>query len=201
MLFDCDSLTLPPDCARTSKEMSGLCSRLALAAVRPAPSPTIELHSARPFQLSLAEAYPILRLRVDVFVVEQECAYPELDGRDLEPSALWIWATDSDGKVAGTLRVLTDPDGRARIGRVATAEDARANGTASAMMNHALGLLTSELSRGLDARGQGEREVTLDAQSRLEGWYERFGFLRCGAEYVEDGIPHIPMTRKLSVSP
>jgi ElaA protein len=140
------------------------------------------LHAASPRELSLVEAYPILRLRVDVFVVEQECPYPELDGRDLEPTAIWLWATEETGAVTATLRVLTDDDGRARIGRVATAAAARSNGTASELLRYALDSLSAE------------RAVTLDAQSQLEGWYARFGFVRSGNEYVEDGIPHIPMT-------
>jgi ElaA protein len=141
------------------------------------------MHSAVPSELSLAQAYPILKLRVDVFVVEQECAYPELDGRDLEPAARWVWATDEAGAVTATLRVLVDPDGRARIGRVATAQSARSNGTASRMMAYALELIGAGVA------------VTLDAQSPLEGWYARFGFVRSGPEFVEDGIPHIPMDR------
>jgi ElaA protein len=130
----------------------------------------------------LTAAYPVLKLRVDVFVVEQECAYPELDGRDLEPDALWLWATDEDGSVLATLRILTDPNGRARIGRVATAGSARSGGVASQLLRFAL----ESIEPG--------RVVTLEAQAHLEGWYARFGFVRSGAEYVEDGIPHVPMT-------
>ena len=139
------------------------------------------LHSGSPRELSLAEAYPILRLRVDVFVVEQECAYPELDGRDLEPTAVWQWATDGSGSVIATLRVLTDPDGSARIGRVATAATARSSGVATELMRYALDSISPE------------RAVVLDAQSYLQAWYERFGFAVTGAEYLEDGIRHVPM--------
>jgi ElaA protein len=140
------------------------------------------LHAASPRELSLVQAYPILRLRVDVFVVEQQCPYPELDGRDLEPTAIWLWATDETGAVTATLRVLTDDDGRARIGRVAAAAASRSNGTASELLRYALDSLSPE------------RAVTLDAQAYLEGWYGRFGFVRSGNEYVEDGIQHVPMT-------
>ncbi|MGX7682016.1 GNAT family N-acetyltransferase [Jatrophihabitans sp. DSM 45814] len=146
---------------------------------------TTTLHSARPADLALAAAYPILRLRVDVFVVEQECAYPELDGRDLEPDALWVWAED-DGTVTATLRILRDNDGRARIGRVATAERARSNGTASLLMREALEIVGADTA------------ITLDAQARLEGWYGRFGFVRSGADFLEDGIVHVPMDRPAS---
>jgi len=141
----------------------------------------IRLLSAVPADLDLPTAYAMLRLRVDVFVVEQDCPYPELDGRDLEPDAVWVWAADDD-TVVGTLRILTEPDGTRRIGRVATAASARSSGVASDLMRHALGLCTHQ-------------PVTLDAQEHLESWYERFGFTRSGPRFVEDGIPHIPMTR------
>jgi ElaA protein len=147
---------------------------------------TTTLHSARPTDLAVRLAYQILRLRVDVFVVEQECAYPELDGRDLESDALWVWVQDDEAignPVLATLRVLRDPDGRARIGRVATAEHARSNGTASRLMRHALEVVGDGVG------------ITLDAQAHLEGWYGRFGFSRSGEEFIEDDIPHVPMCR------
>jgi len=126
--------------------------------------------------------YGVLRLRVDVFVVEQECAYAELDGRDLEPGALLVWAADGD-TVAATLRVLIDPDGRARIGRVATSARHRGSGLAAALMRAAI-------------TEAGGRAIVLDAQAHLQAWYERFGFVAVGELYVEDGIPHVPMCRE-----
>jgi ElaA protein len=132
--------------------------------------------------VSTSLAYQILKLRVDVFVVEQECAYPELDGRDLEPTARWWWVVDQ-GRVIATLRVLADPDGWLRIGRVATAPEARSGGVASTLMRTALAELGSD------------SPVRLDAQAPLEGWYGRFGFARSGANFVEDGIAHVPMRR------
>jgi ElaA protein len=124
--------------------------------------------------------YRILQLRTDVFVVEQECPYPELDGRDLEPTARHVWIEDADGEVLATLRLLRDDDGPARIGRVATAPTARGRGLAAVLMDRALELAA-------------DADVVLDAQSHLAGWYTRFGFERSGPEYVEDGIPHVPM--------
>ncbi len=84
------------------------------------PMSSVQVREAALADLPPAVLYALLRLRVDVFVVEQECAYPELDGRDLEPTCVHVWA-DVDGTVAATLRVLRDADGRGRIGRVATA--------------------------------------------------------------------------------
>ena len=129
--------------------------------------------------------YELLKLRVDVFVVEQECAYPELDGRDLEPGALLLWAQDAAGRVLGTLRLLREPGDRehARIGRVATAREARGLGVAADLMRRALELA-------------GQAEVVLDAQAHLEGWYGRFGFVVDGPAFDEDGIPHVPMRRE-----
>jgi ElaA protein len=126
--------------------------------------------------------YEILRLRVDVFVVEQRAAYPEIDGRDVEQGALLLWVSDDDG-VLGTARLLQDPDGLARIGRVATAVRARGSGVGAALMR-----------RALELRGEGP--TVLDAQEHLAGWYGRFGFEVSGASFVEDDIPHVPMRRE-----
>jgi len=140
----------------------------------------VQLRVARPTDLDLVTFYEILRLRVDVFVVEQAGPHPELDGRDLDPSTRWVWAV-VQGRIVGTLRILTD-DGAVRIGRVATAASARSAGVAGRMLAFALDQVAGSA-------------VVLDAQSYLEGWYQRFGFVRAGAEFVEDGIPHVPMRR------
>jgi ElaA protein len=123
--------------------------------------------------------YGILALRAAVFVVEQDCVYLDPDGRDLEPDARQVWI-ERDGTVLATLRLLRDADGSARIGRVATDPPARGAGLAAALMQHTLALVPNG-------------DVVLGAQSYLEKWYARFGFVRDGADYVEDGIPHLPM--------
>jgi ElaA protein len=84
--------------------------------------------------------------------------------------------------VVATLRLLRDPDGCARIGRVATAGRARGRGLAGDLMLRAV-----ELS--------GDVDVVLDAQSHLARWYARFGFRPDGAQFIEDGIAHTPMRR------
>lgn len=132
-------------------------------------------------ELDPVTLYEILRLRVDVFVVEQDCPYPELDGRDCEPGARQLWI-EWGGSVAATLRLLADGDGAARIGRVATRPEARGLGFAASLMREAIGLAT-------------DRDIVLNAQAHLEHWYGRFGFVRDGENYDEDGIPHVPMRR------
>ncbi len=137
-------------------------------------------------------AYAIWRLRVDVFVVEQECAYPELDGRDAEPTTQHWWVPgDADGEapVAAYLRVLATPDPHeARIGRVVTAPAHRGRGLAATLMRDTLGAL----------RETGVRSVVLDAQSHLSDWYAALGFDIVGPEFLEDGIPHVPMRQELA---
>jgi ElaA protein len=153
--------------------------------------PTVTVRDSPLRDIDPVTLYQLLALRVDVFVVEQACAYPELDGRDLEPAARLVWA-ESAARPGGpatpvaTLRVLVDPDGSARIGRVATAASARSAGVAARLMHRGLEL-GAELAPGHDA--------VLNAQAHLEHWYARFGFVRDGADFDEDGIAHVPMRR------
>lgn len=130
-------------------------------------------------ELAPLTLYEILRLRVDVFVVEQGCPYPELDGRDAEPAALQLWI-ERDGRVAATARLLDDGHER-RIGRVATHPDHRGAG-------HAAALIVAACERSLGP-------WVLDAQSHLADWYARLGFVAEGEEFLEDGIPHVTMRR------
>jgi ElaA protein len=137
------------------------------------------LREARFAELTPAELYGLLRLRVDVFVVEQNCPYPELDGRDTEPGTLHLWFADDAGTALATIRVLENGEDRA-IGRVATAATARGRGLSAALIR-----------RGIELCGG--RTIDIGAQAYLEAWYERFGFRRSGPDYLEDGIPHLPM--------
>ncbi|PZG12243.1 GNAT family N-acetyltransferase [Micromonospora craterilacus] len=143
--------------------------------------PSTELRVAGFADLDARTFHDLVRLRVDVFVVEQECAYPELDGRDVEPGTRHLWLTHGGAPVA-YLRILADPDGVARIGRVVVAPAARGGGYAGKLMAAAL----TEI---------GDRRCVLDAQSHLVDFYARHGFTVSGPEYVEDGIPHTPMRR------
>jgi ElaA protein len=133
--------------------------------------------------LSAAELQAILRLRAEVFVIEQNTPYQDVDGRDLDRGTFHYWFSDGDGEVTAYLRVLTEPDGEMRIGRVCTALNARGKGLAYQLMAAAVEDLSAVRS-------------VLDSQVYARGFYERFGYVAEGEEYLdEDGIPHITMRR------
>jgi ElaA protein len=139
----------------------------------------------RPFaELEPETLYRILQLRADVFVVEQDCAYLDLDGRDLEPATRLLWIADDNdsGGVIATARILDDGDAR-RIGRIVTRRDRRNERLATRLIEHFLKTTTGPWR--------------LEAQAHLADWYSRFGFVVDGPEYLEDGIPHVPMFRGL----
>jgi ElaA protein len=140
--------------------------------------------------LDASTLYRVLALRSAVFVVEQDCVYLDPDGRDLEPDARQVWI-ERDGEVVATLRLLAEPavdladsetEAPIRIGRVATRADCRGAGLAAALVRRALELC-------------GGRVVVLSAQTYLADWYARFGFVIDGPEFLDDGIPHVPMRR------
>ena len=137
-----------------------------------------ELQAATIDEISAAALHDILRLRGDVFVVEQDCAYPDIDGRDAEPTTVQLWLTER-GEVVATLRLLVEPGGGTRIGRVATRVEHRGRGWAATLMEAAL--------------ARAARPVVLGAQAHLADWYARFGFALDGEPYDEDGIAHVPM--------
>jgi ElaA protein len=142
----------------------------------------MRLRCARFADLDPATLYAILKLRVDVFVVEQHCAYPELDGRDTEPDAWHCWV-EKDGQIQAYLRVLVEEDGWARIGRVVTSPSARRRGVAASLIRQGLELA-------------GDRPVVIYAQARLSDWYAGFGFEPVGSVFMEDGLPHWRMVRR-----
>ena len=136
---------------------------------------------AVPFgELDADTAYDVWRLRQQVFVVEQECPYPDLDGRDPEPGTLHVVLREGDD-VLGYARVLDDGT-EWRIGRVVLAPAGR-------------GLALAELLMTASLESCPGRDVVLDAQSPLADWYAGFGFSVDGDEFLEDGIPHVPMRR------
>ncbi|MDT7581854.1 MAG: ElaA protein [Pseudonocardiales bacterium] len=138
------------------------------------------VHRAAGPDLSPSELYGLLRLRVDVFVVEQRCAYAELDGRDLDPGTVHLW---TGAGPSAYLRVLTEPPSRVRrIGRVCTAPAMRGQGLVRRLMAAALDEV-------------GDAACVLSAQAHLTGLYGGFGFTPDGPGYDWDGVPHVPMRR------
>lgn len=123
--------------------------------------------------------YAILRLRVDVFVVEQRCAYAELDGRDLEPGTRHYWVGGPPA-VLGCLRLLDEPGGGYRLGRLCTAADVRGRGLGRGLMAAALA--------DLDGRA-----CVLEAQTHAAGFYRGYGFVPAGEPYDWDGVEHMTM--------
>ena len=135
--------------------------------------------------LDAATLYELLRLRVEVFVVEQATPYPELDGRDLLAETRHFWLESQDGKVISTLRLMEEhPGGEKvfRIGRVCTKRNERGHGHTNRLMQAALAEV-------------GDDPCRINAQTYLEEMYTKNGFVRDGGEFLDDGIPHIPMLR------
>ncbi|MHA6793296.1 GNAT family N-acetyltransferase [Pseudonocardia bannensis] len=134
--------------------------------------------------LDVTTLYELLRLRVDVFVAEQACAYGELDGRDLEPRARHYWLAGSGHPepILGCVRLLKEPDGDYRIGRLCTARCARGRGLGKRLMEAVLAEV-------------GDGTCVLDAQEHLGDFYRGFGFEATGPVYDWDGVAHLPMRR------
>lgn len=128
--------------------------------------------------LSAALLHALLQLRSNVFIVEQGLAYADIDGQDLLLTTTHFWIEQAD-RVAGCVRVVPEASGT-RIGRVCTERSLRRKGFGSA-------LLASALER------YGGAPVVLDGQAAVLPFYMASGFAVAGAEFIDDGIPHLPM--------
>lgn len=135
--------------------------------------------------LNTAELYKILKLRTDVFVVEQNCAYPELDNKD--QTAMHLWA-EQDGEILAYCRIF--PPGinyhESAIGRVVTAPNRRKQELGRHLMLLAVQAIETHYHTS---------EIRISAQDYLLDFYESFGFKDTGKKYLEDGIPHTEMLR------
>lgn len=140
-------------------------------------------------QLSLDDLYAVVRLREAVFIIEQNCPYPDADGRDPRAWHLLGWKKyGGERKLVAYARVF-EPGIRyeqASIGRVVTAPEVRGTGLGKVLMAEALRRIESLLP------GQ---PVKIAAQRRLENFYLGFGFRTISAPYEEDGIIHVDMIR------
>lgn len=146
---------------------------------------TEALRRVRAKELDVQTLYELLKLRVEVFVVEQACPYPELDGRDLLAETRHFWLETVDGEVICTLRLMEEHAGGEkafRIGRVCTKRSARGRGHTTRLLRAALAEV-------------GDYPCRIDAQAYLTEMYVQQGFIRDGEDFVDDGIPHVPMLR------
>lgn len=137
-------------------------------------------------ELSGTQLYAILRARSEVFVVEQNCVYLDIDGADQDCLHLVAWTPDQE--VAAYLRIV--PPGlkfaEASLGRVITSGAARGTGIGKQLLTKAI--------EQLDIRYPGQA-VRIGAQQYLEKFYLSFGFTTASEMYLEDDIPHIEMLK------
>jgi ElaA protein len=133
-------------------------------------------------ELSTTLLYEMLRFRQAIFVVEQACAYPDLDGIDQRTHHLMLHV---DGALAGYLRLIPFPDAnRVAIGRVAVAVDRRQQGLARRLVAEALTRCRGDYRKSA---------ITLSAQTYLTAFYAELGFRPSSPPYDDYGVPHIDM--------
>lgn len=134
--------------------------------------------------LSLNEFHDILALRIKVFVVEQNCPYQELDGKDKK--SYHLICRNGNGDIVGTMRIL--PQGVSfndiGFGRIVLDETERGEKEGHQMVEEALAFCKAEF---------GEVPIYLSGQKHLEAFYNKHNFKSTGKEYLEDGIPHVEM--------
>lgn len=136
-------------------------------------------------ELSNQELYEILKIRVGVFVVEQNCAYQDIDGLDEKAYHVFL---KEDGKIIAYLRVLDKGDkfDEVSVGRVISLK--RRSGVGTLLMQEGLTVAKEKF---------GAKKVKVGAQVYAKPFYESVGFTQVSDEYDEDGIPHIYMICEL----
>ncbi len=140
----------------------------------------LETHVAAFADLDAATLYDILRLRGDVFVVEQACAFADIDGRDREAGARHLWMTVGEEVVAYARLLALPGDGPAtELGRIVTPLDHRGTGLGRHLVVTAMALI--------------DGPIVLKAQARLSDFYGSLGFTVTGEAFLEDAILHVPM--------
>lgn len=140
----------------------------------------------KPFEaLSVVELYSVLQLRSEVFVVEQNCVYQDIDGKDKK--ALHVIG-EFEGQTVAYCRLFKSGDyfDQASIGRVIVKENYRDKKWGHDLIKEAIGAIQSHF---------GESQITISAQLYLKRFYESHGFVQTSEEYLEDGIPHIEMKK------
>ncbi|MEX0289858.1 MAG: GNAT family N-acetyltransferase [Flavobacteriaceae bacterium] len=136
-------------------------------------------------ELSIDELYEVLQLRSAVFVVEQDCVYQDLDGKDQK--ALHVLGLKK-GEVVAYTRLFAAGDyfEKASIGRVVVKQNYRAFGYGKEILQASVQAIREKFKT---------ETMALSAQTYLKKFYKDLGFVARGAEYLEDGIPHIKMVR------
>lgn len=136
-------------------------------------------------ELTNNELYDLLQLRSEVFVVEQDCVYQDLDGKDQK--ALHVIGVKNDKIVAYT-RIFKAGDylAQASIGRVVVKDDERKHGYGLDIMKASINAVEEKFQ---------ETAIALSAQTYLKQFYNSLGFIEKGGEYLEDGIPHVMMVK------
>ena len=137
-------------------------------------------------ELTLEELYSFVKLRTDVFFVEQRIDEEELDNRDQEPTTEHLWIADATG-TAAYLRVLVDAeaihlDANLCLGRVVVRADRRGEGLAQVLVARVM-------------EQHGHESMLLHSQEYIAPLYAKFGFESFGESYIEAGLPHISMYR------
>ncbi|MBE6704854.1 MAG: GNAT family N-acetyltransferase [Ruminococcaceae bacterium] len=147
----------------------------------------MELHIKRYNELTRDELYEIMKARIDVFVVEQNCPYPEIDGKDI--GAYHVWLSENN-EIAAYLRVLD---------KGVSFEDASLGRVLSTKRRCGLG--TAIVKEGIRVAKEmfGAERITIEAQTYVRTMYEKLGFVQVSDEFLEDGIPHIKMTLDMSL--
>ena len=137
-------------------------------------------------ELSLDEFHDIIQLREIVFVVEQDCPYLDVDGKDKE--ALHVFG-EYEGNIVATTRILKPGKSydEVAIGRVVTSPTVRGMGMGKQLMEESMKFVIEHF---------GDVPVRISAQTYLLEYYKLFGFIETGKEYLEDNIPHLEMLYK-----
>ncbi|MES2048434.1 MAG: GNAT family N-acetyltransferase [Pseudomonadota bacterium] len=137
-------------------------------------------------ELSAAQLYAILKVRSEVFVIEQNCVYQDIDCLDLECRHLIAWTEDQ--QVAAYLRIV--PPGlkyaEISLGRVVSSKTARGTGIGKQLLAKAMAFIETEHPGAA---------VRIQAQAYLENFYQSFGFVTVSDVLLEDGIPHFMMLK------
>jgi ElaA protein len=149
---------------------------------------SIRWHALHFRELDIDTLYALLKLRSEVFVIEQKCVYLDPDGKDRHPDTVHLLGHADDGELAAYLRIL--PAGlsypQISIGRVLTAPAWRGRGLGDPMLLAALELI--------EARWPGA-DIQIGAQAHLQAYYGKHGFVPLSEPYLDDGIAHIDMVR------